>query len=423
MTCFQYRMHRLVLGLLPVCLGLFGSQGAGEEVLQTAQPSHWPRHTIDHSSRGADGIRLADINQDGHLDLVTGWEEGGQIRVAINPGPIPAVRDPWPSVLVGKVNSPEDAVFADLDRDGRLDVVSACEGNNRSVYVHWGPARENVHSEKHWTTESFPVLAGRQLFMFCLPLQMDGQDGIDLILGSKGAQAQVGWLKAPPEARHLEQWTWQTLSPAGWIMSLIAVDMDQDGDQDILLTDRRGPSRGCYWLENPGPSQTRAGTPWRKHLIGGRSREVMFAAVGDLDRDGLQDVVCAAKDAGILFFRRMSLSGQEWETREIPLPKQTGTGKGVQIDDLNQDGHLDLIVSCEHAQNRHGVFGLLSEESPLSGQWTFLPISGDKEGVKFDLIQLIDLDGDGDRDVLTCEERDNLGVIWYENPLRKDSSR
>ena len=30
----------------------------------------------------------------------------------------------------------------------------------------------------------------------------------------------------------------------------------------------------------------------------------------------------------------------------------------------------------------------------------------------------VDMDGDGDLDVLTCEERDNLGVIWYENPLR-----
>ena len=28
------------------------------------------------------------------------------------------------------------------------------------------------------------------------------------------------------------------------------------------------------------------------------------------------------------------------------------------------------------------------------------------------------LDADGDLDVLTCEERKNLGVIWYENPSR-----
>ena len=44
-------------------------------------------------------------------------------------------------------------------------------------------------------------------------------------------------------------------------------------------------------------------------------------------------------------------------------------------------------------------------------------ISGPR-GVKFDLLQLLDVDGDGDLDVLTCEERHNLGVVWYENPAR-----
>ena len=27
-----------------------------------------------------------------------------------------------------------------------------------------------------------------------------------------------------------------------------------------------------------------------------------------------------------------------------------------------------------------------------------------------------DVDGDGDLDILCCEERDQLGVFWYENP-------
>ena len=36
----------------------------------------WERHTIDSSSRGADGVRLADANGDGLLDITTGWEEG-----------------------------------------------------------------------------------------------------------------------------------------------------------------------------------------------------------------------------------------------------------------------------------------------------------------------------------------------------------
>jgi hypothetical protein len=48
------------------------------------------------------------------------------------------------------------------------------------------------------------------------------------------------------------------------------------------------------------------------------------------------------------------------------------------------------------------------------------------EGYKFDRLELIDLDGDEDLDVLTCEENfgENswgLGVIWYENPLHSSN--
>src|SRR4051794_21927031 len=83
----------------------------------------WVRHTVDESSRGADGVRLADVNGDGLPDVATGWEEGGRVRVCLNPGPALA-RRPWPSVTVGRVGSPEDAVFVDLDGDGSTDVVS-----------------------------------------------------------------------------------------------------------------------------------------------------------------------------------------------------------------------------------------------------------------------------------------------------------
>ena len=67
----------------------------------------WARHTIDNGSRGADGARLSDVNEDGLPDLVTPWEEGGIIRVCLHPG-AQSVEQPWPGVTVGKVASPED---------------------------------------------------------------------------------------------------------------------------------------------------------------------------------------------------------------------------------------------------------------------------------------------------------------------------
>ena len=117
----------------------------------------WQRHTIDRSSRGADGVRLADANGDGRLDIATGWEEGGVIRVYLNPGPDKA-RSGWPQVTVGRVKSPEDAVLVDLDGDRRMDVVSCCEGGVRTVFVHWAPAVESDYLDPDaWKTTALPV--------------------------------------------------------------------------------------------------------------------------------------------------------------------------------------------------------------------------------------------------------------------------
>jgi hypothetical protein len=53
--------------------------------------------------------------------------------------------------------------------------------------------------------------------------------------------------------------------------------------------------------------------------------------------------------------------------------------------------------------------------SPTAPAWDPHEISG-LDGIKHDLVQLLDLDNDGDLDVITCEETKNLGVFWYENP-------
>lgn len=367
----------------------------------------WPRHAIDASSQGADGTRLADANHDGLLDIATGWEEGGQIRVYLNPGPDRA-RNAWPNVTVGGVASPEDAVFADIDHDGALDVVSSCEGENRTLFVHWAPTEpESFWDAKAWVTAMIPVDGQPRQWMFCLPMQVDGERGIDLVTGSKNADAAVGWLESPENPRDLAAWKWHRLQPAGWIMSLLRIDMDGDGDEDVLVSDRRGERRGVYWLERPAPGET----AWPRHNIGGNDHEVMFVAALPKET-GAETVYAAVSGKVFLELRRDSVNRERWAEREVPFPELTGTGKAVAVGDINLDGTNDLVLSCENAKDAHGVFWLSG--SDFEDAHT---ISG-LEGTKYDLVVLLDLDADGDLDVLTCEERDNLGVIWYENPAR-----
>ena len=370
----------------------------------------WPRHTIDNSSRGADGVRIADVNHDGMMDLTTGWEEGGVVRVYLNPGPA-AVKLPWPAVTVGNVRSPEDAVLTDIDGDGAMDVVSSCEGNTRQIFIHWAPENFDEYLEADaWRTDKLPCTDLNQMWMFCLPLQVDQQFGIDLIVGSKGANATVGWVRAPVNPRDTAGWTYHPLYEGGWIMSLIARDIDHDGDQDVLVSDRKGPRRGVLWLENPGGAAASNHARWNTHRLGGADREVMFLAIGGDDGDYPGCVFAACRGSGIAV-----LSPPRWTLTEIPMPENCGTGKGVAVHDINLDGSTDIVFSCENATgDKSGVRWMSRGQD---GGWEDHEISG-PEGIKFDRIELLDLDGDGDLDVVTCEERANLGVIWYENPTR-----
>lgn len=377
----------------------------------------WKRHSIDTSSRGADGVRGADVNGDGLVDFPTGWEEGGRVRAYLNPGKL-TVREPWPAVTVGDVADPEDAVFADLDGDGAWDVISSTEGKNDALYVHWAPNDPGDYLDSEaWETELFLASQGMTKWMFVLPADIDGRHGQDFFAGSKGDPAYIGWWQGPEDPRQLVDWTWRPLYRAGWIMSLIAYDVDDDGDEDLVASDRKGERRGLLWLENPGADAAEG--PWAEHRVGPvNAEEVMFMTVADLDQDGREDFVTATRDGPILFYRRLPGGEVAWERFEIALPAGTGAGKAVAVADFDLDGKLDLAFTCENAvDGKIGAMWLSYDQSPMEPVWQAHPLSG-PEGIKFDRIEVADLDADGDLDLITCEERDNLGVIWYENPTR-----
>ncbi len=389
----------------------------------------WVRHTIDSADKaagklGADGVRLADFNDDGLLDITTGWEQGGAIVVYQNPGQS-KVKAPWPSVTVGRVVSPEDAVFADMDGDGNLDVVSSCEGSERTMYVHWAPAkRADYLKPTAWVTESIPVTRKKQSWMYAEPAQIDQRGEVDLFVSSKGANGSIGWLRVDQKTgpgRNAGAFKFIQLRSAGWIMTLKALDMDRDGDVDLLFSDRKGDKRGVNWLENPGGVEVVNSQKWIEHAVGGKDHEVMFLSIGDLNHDGVRDIVCPTRNGEILFFEG---TGNGWKIHSTPNPYGVPHGKAVAIGDIDEDGRNDLFHVTNTGRNRELSGATWISQRPdksWSSKWNVTDVSG-SVGVKFDLVELVDLDGDGDLDAITCEEVDNLGVFWFENPLY-DSSK
>ena len=155
---------RTVTSVLVVCLLVAGLASGAEP--GGAVGDAWRRHVIDNSSRGADGVRL--VAKADRLEVATGWEQGGQVRLCLHPG-ARDVRQTWPSVTVGTAGDVEDAVLVDLDGDGAQDVVSCSEGKTRSVNVHWAPKQSaDRFDASRWTTETLPVSRDAMMWMLSL---------------------------------------------------------------------------------------------------------------------------------------------------------------------------------------------------------------------------------------------------------------
>ncbi|MBT9190078.1 FG-GAP repeat domain-containing protein [Zobellia russellii] len=384
---------------------------------------NWQRHIIDNSLSGADGVRLKDVNNDGLQDITTGWEEGGYTKVYLHPG-YKKAKQQWPFVVVGKTVSIEDAVFADVDNDGAIDVISSTEWKHQKVYINWAPAnKDNYLDASKWKSEVIPVSENITQWMFAVPMQIDAKNGLDIVVGSKNNNAQIGWFQAPKNPRNMDDWKYYPISNATWVMSIISRDMDGDGDLDIVVSDRNiGATNGVRWLENPGKRRKQKKF-WKSHFIGAKNVRVMFMDLADIDGDQLEDAIAAEyTNQKIVFMRRLDNTGLNWDTFNIDIPETTGRAKAVKVGDINKDGKLDVVYTSNtfEKDGQSGIYWLSYKDKPIESIWEWHNISG-LEGIKYDRVELIDLDGDGDLDVLTCEENygensQGLGVIWYENP-------
>lgn len=380
----------------------------------------WKHHIIDNSSSGADGVKLADINEDGLLDITTGWEEGGLTKLYLHPG-TDRIKDLWPNVIIGKTPNVEDAVFADMNDNGRLDIVSCTESNSEKIYMHFSPNTGFLNPEK-WKQYVLPASDGIMQWMFAEPLQVDGKYGVDLVAAGKGSNGGIGWFEAPKKKNDVNGWNWHEISSMSWVMSIQFRDMDSDGDMDVIVTDRKSGLQGIRWLENPGIGKQQK-EEWISHFVGGVGLEVMFMAISDLDGDSIEEVVVTERTSQtIRICKRKDKSGLEWDEHIIIVPATTGNCKSVNVGDINRDGVMDLVLSTNtDLEAKVGLTWLDGRNIKNSTGGDFHQISGVHRS-KFDKVVLTDIDMDGDKDVLICEENygensEGLGVVWYENPF------
>jgi hypothetical protein len=201
------------------------------------------------------------------------------------------------------------------------------------------------------------------------------------------------------------------------------VDLDKDGKQDLLIADLgeylpADHEKGAIvWLRQTGPLQFET-RPLIEHIP--RNADVQAA---DFDGDGDLDLVVASygfrKVGGVFYYENETTDWAQPKFTEYTLDARPGPIH-VPIADLNGDGRPDFVALL--AQQYEHVVAFLNR-GPGRGfrQETIFraitPVWGSSG------IQLVDLDKDGDLDVLmtngdTLDDftiRPFHGVRWFEN--------
>jgi hypothetical protein len=114
----------------------------------------------------------------------------------------------------------------------------------------------------------------------------------------------------------------------------------------------------------------------------------------------------------------MDTGGLDWKAEVIPYPHHVGNPKSAAVGDIDLDGVADVVVACTNLKDHEeGIVWISHAAEPEAAPPVTHSLSG-AQGSKYDRVELLDLDGDGDLDVLTTEEIEGFGVVWYENPLR-----
>ena len=115
------------------------------------------------------------------------------------------------------------------------------------------------------------------------------------------------------------------------------VDLDSDGDLDVVTAKGNDNSAQVWWFRNPGGAATEGWTESRVAEVEVGS-EVKDLYVADVDHDGKPDVAVRTKHFFALYFQE---EPEKWTERKIENRER----EGMKLADIDEDGDYDAIMN------------------------------------------------------------------------------
>ena len=359
--------------------------------------------------RDPEAIEAADLDGDGDQDLVVanydyaapgGTDGSSGFVVLFNEGGVFAEPVHYTFTFKGSF----DIVVGDFDEDGDPDLVlpnsgriTGEDGNTVVLFLNDGAG--------HFTQGGEFLVAERPMCLAVGDFDSDGH--LDVVADSYRFDSRHFAVLFGTGAGSFEP---RLLVPVDNVPNFVAAaDLDGDGDDDILVS-----VLGDLYLV-------------RSDAAGGFATPVLISetgsqpivgrmAAGDLDGDGDLDIVHGVyqafpgQHAGEDIAVRRGLGNGAFSAPTYYDTIDGTTPEAVELVDFDGDGDLDVVTCDWSGVSGDGIAILFNNGSGLLGGVHHVPAGQGTQD-----IAVSDLDGDGDPDVATADQK-SLAVTIHANP-------